>query len=90
MSEHRFHLQKYTAGKNNKLCCPQCGKCKRFDKYIDRENKIAFPNYVGKCDREIKCDYHYTPKDFFKDNDMKPNDFNNGIPKLRPNKSYPC
>ena len=69
MKEHRFHLKKYdTSRRDNKLTCPQCGKRKRFVKYVDEEGKIVFPDYVGKCDREVKCGYHYTPKDYFRDN----------------------
>ena len=89
MNEHRFHLQKYTAGKNNKLRCPQCGKRRRFVKYVDKEGEIAFPDYVGKCDREVKCGYHYTPRDFFKDTpNMNPRHFDNdnwdGIGTFKP------
>lgn len=73
MQEYRFHLQKYTAGKHTKQQCPQCSKYRCFVKYIDEEGKIVFPDHVGRCDHEDKCGYHYTPKDFFKDNpDMKP------------------
>ena len=73
MQEYRFHLQKYAAGKHIKLQCPQCGKYKCFVKYVDEEGMIVFPDHVGRCDHEDTCGYHYTPKDFFKDNpDMKP------------------
>ena len=74
MSEYRFHLQKYVAGKNTKHTCPQCGRKRCFVRYVDEEGKIEFPDYVGRCDHEDSCGYHYTPKDLFKDNpDMKPN-----------------
>ena len=73
MSSYRFHLQKYKSGRNNKLTCPQCGRKQCFVRYVDEEGKIVFPDYVGRCDHEDSCDYHYTPKDFFQDNpDMKP------------------
>ena len=76
MSEYRFHLQKYVAGKNTKHTCPQCGRKRCFVRYVDEEGKIDFPDYVGRCDHEDSCGYHYTPKDFFKDNpDMKPDNF---------------
>ena len=29
---------------------------------------ISFPANVGKCDHENSCGYHYTPKEYFKDN----------------------
>ena len=78
MNEYRFHLQKYKAGRNTKQTCPQCGRRKCFVRYVDEEGKIEFPYYVGRCDHEDSCGYHYTPKDFFRDNpDLKPNDFEN-------------
>lgn len=78
MNEYRFHLQKYTAGKNTKQTCPQCGRKRCFVRYVDENCKIEFPSYVGRCDHEESCGYHYTPKDFFRDNpDMKPNNFDN-------------
>lgn len=66
MSEYRFHLQKYKYG--SKLSCPNCGKKRCFVKYVDAEGEITFPDNVGKCDHENSCGYHYTPKEYFKDN----------------------
>ena len=80
MQEYRFHLQKYAPGKYTKQQCPQCGKHKCFVKYIDEERMIVFPDHVGRCDHEDTCGYHYTPRDFFKDNpDMKPDNHDDGI-----------
>ena len=78
MNEYRFHLQKYKAGRNTKQTCLQCGRKRCFVRYVDEEGKIEFPDYVGRCDHEDSCGYHYTPKDFFRDNpDMKINNFDN-------------
>lgn len=66
MSEYRFHLQKYLHG--SKTTCPNCGKSRCFVKYIDEQGVISFPDNVGKCDHENSCGYHYTPKEYFKDN----------------------
>ena len=78
MNEYRFHLQKYIAGKTPKQTCPQCGRKRCFVRYVDEEGKIEFPDYVGRCDHENSCGYHYTPKDFFMNNpDMKPNNYDN-------------
>lgn len=78
MNEYRFHLQKYKAGKNIKKTCPQCGRKRCFVRYVDEEGKIEFPDYVGRCDHEDSCGYHYTPKDFFRDNPgTKSNNFEN-------------
>ena len=66
MSEYRFHLQKYHPG--SKTTCPNCGKSRCFVRYIDEQGSISFPGNVGKCDHENSCGYHYTPKEYFKDN----------------------
>lgn len=74
MSEYRFHLQKYKTG--SKLACPHCKKIRCFVRYVDEEGKITFPSYVGRCDHENSCGYHYTPKDYFHDNpNEKPQDW---------------
>ena len=66
MTEYRFTLQKYKRG--SKLTCPKCGRKQCFVKYVDAEGQIAFPDYVGRCDHEHSCQYHYKPSDYFKDN----------------------
>lgn len=66
MSEYRFHLQKYRFG--SKTTCPSCGKSRCFVRYVDEQGGIIFPDNVGKCDHENSCGYHYTPKEYFKDN----------------------
>ena len=68
MAEYRFSLQKYKRG--SKLSCPKCGKKQCFVKYIDSQGEIIFPDYVGRCDHEQSCQYHYTPSDYFHDNPM--------------------
>jgi len=50
--------------------------CKRhhvFVRYIDRESGEYLSNDVGRCDREIKCGYHYTPGEYFQDNPQRVN-----------------
>lgn len=66
MSEYRFHLQKYHTG--SKTVCPKCGRKACFTRYIDEEGQISFPDNVGKCDHINSCGYHYTPKEYFRDN----------------------
>ena len=71
MSEHRFILKPYKSRADRKEC-PNCHVKGCFSQYIDTEGKIAFPPDVGRCNREHKCGYHYTPKQFFHDHpDMK-------------------
>lgn len=67
MKDYRFRLQKYTVGRNNKRCCPQCGRRRCFTPYVDAEGRITFPDYVGICDHVNRCGYHYPPKAYFHD-----------------------
>ena len=66
MNEYRFHLQKYKPG--SKTVCPGCGRKSCFTRYIDEAGEISFPGYVGKCDHIHSCGYHYSPKEYFRDN----------------------
>lgn len=66
MTEYRFHLQKYRPG--SKTACPKCGRKACFTRYIDEAGEISFPGNVGKCDHINSCGYHYTPKEYFRDN----------------------
>ena len=67
MKEYRFRLQKYATGRNNKKRCPECGRRKCFTPYVDTEERITFPDYVGICDHVNRCGYHYPPKAYFHD-----------------------
>jgi len=67
MNGNRFILQKYK-GRSTRHECPQCHRPHCFTRYIDTEGVISFPDYVGRCDHENRCGYHYTPKQFFHDN----------------------
>lgn len=59
-------MYKYALEKRSlKHICPKCGK-KRFVRYVDQEKEEYLSYEVGRCDREVKCAYHYTPKAFFK------------------------
>ena len=66
MTEYRFHLQKYRPG--SKTACPECGRKSCFTRYIDEAGEISFPDNVGICDHINSCGYHYTPKEYFRDN----------------------
>ena len=66
MSEHRFTLSNDHGRK--KLACPKCHQPKCFTPYIDTWGEIHFPNYVGRCDHEKQCNWHYKPKHYFQDN----------------------
>ena len=67
MSTHRFILEPYK-GVSTRHTCPDCHRQRCFSKYIDTEKQIKFPEYVGRCDHEQKCGYHFTPRDYFEQN----------------------
>lgn len=47
---------------SRKFVCPNCGK-KTFVRYKDNTTNGYFENEsIGKCDRDIHCGYHLTPK----------------------------
>ena len=61
---HRFILEPYK-GVTSRHTCPECKQKRCFSRYIDTQAAISFPEYVGRCDREQKCGYHFTPKEYF-------------------------
>lgn len=63
---HRFTLEKYRTPASRHTC-PECGKRREFVRYVDTLGEVEFPAYVGKCNREMNCGYHYTPRQYFKD-----------------------
>ena len=80
---YRYSLHK----KSIKHKCPQCKK-NRFVLYVDNETGDYLTPDVGRCDREINCGYHLTPKTYFK-NENKPyrpyNNFNVGVKPKKTN-----
>lgn len=72
MSEYRYSLERYKTPKD-KYKCPNCDK-KTFTRYVDMyTNNEHLHETVGICNRKIKCNYHYPPKQYFKDNNLKTN-----------------
>jgi len=63
---YRFILEPYKY-KSSKHQCPNCNHKSCFTKYIDQETGNYLADDVGRCDREDKCGYHYSPKMFFED-----------------------
>jgi len=67
---HRYILEPYK-GMNTRYCCPSCQhKDKTFVRYIDIETGEHIHPSVGRCNRESNCGYHYTPKQYFQDNNI--------------------
>jgi len=67
------YLQKYK-GKATRHTCPSCETKLSFTLYLNGETHEPINSKVGKCNRESKCGYHYTPKQYFMDHpDSKKN-----------------
>ena len=61
------YLQPYK-GINTRHICPSCGQKQSFTLYLDGNTHEPIHKTVGKCNRESKCGYHYTPKQYFMNN----------------------
>lgn len=46
---------------SKKFRCPNCGKEKRYVRYIDNETNTYLDIKYGRCDREQECGYHNQP-----------------------------
>jgi hypothetical protein len=77
-TKHRYTLEPYK-GMNTRYRCEHCQhKDKRFSRYIDKETGEHLHPTVGKCERSDSCGIHYTPKQYFQDNNIS---FNKPQPK---------
>lgn len=69
MNEFTYILEPYN-GTKSRYTCPNCGAKQSFAKYINSETKEYLSDHVGRCNKEIKCGYHYKPKQYFDDNQI--------------------
>ena len=63
---YQFILEPYN-GLKTRYSCPSCNNKKVFTRYINTNTNEYIAENVGKCNREIKCGYHYTPKKYYND-----------------------
>jgi len=81
MNNHRYILEPYN-GLNSRYHCPSCNqRNKTFVRYIDTDSGEYLPPEVGRCNSEVFCGYHYTPKQYFQDN-------NSTIDKIQPSVNH--
>lgn len=72
MQTHRYILQPYK-GLSSRYHCPGCQhRDKTFVRYIDIETNQYIQDNVGRCNRESSCGYHFTPKEYFAQNNIQP------------------
>ena len=70
MNEHKYILEPYK-GMNTRYRCPSCQqRDKTFSLYIDTETGEHIHPTVGRCNCESNCGHHYTPKQYFQDNNI--------------------
>jgi len=70
MNNHRYILEPYK-GLRSRHICPHCHHRNRtFSLYIDSLTAEPIHPKVGRCNRENSCSYHYTPKQYFQDNNL--------------------
>jgi hypothetical protein len=85
VSIYKYTLQKY-CGPSSKYKCPGCGHQRKFTRYIDTEIGQQLPDHVGRCDREDKCGYHFTPKQYFEETNherLSPSKYNRPYQPIR-------
>lgn len=71
MKNYRYSLEPYS-GRDSRHDCPACNKKRTFALYIDNSTNTPIHENVGKCNREDKCGYHLTPKEYFENNGIIP------------------
>lgn len=49
--------------------CPACGQ-REFKLYCDNNTGEYLSTEVGKCNRIVKCNHHYSPKEYFQTNQL--------------------
>jgi hypothetical protein len=72
MGQYFYSLEKYK-GQKTRYTCPNCRKPKEFTRYINTQTGEYIAENVGKCNRENKCGYHYSPSDYLRDNPQATN-----------------
>lgn len=60
-----FALEKYR-GSKTRHTCPNCGNPHEFARYMNIETSDYLAPDVGRCNRQGKCGYHFTPKEYFR------------------------
>ena len=64
-----MEYHKYSLAKKGKAICPAC-KHKSYVLYLDNATGEPLHSTVGKCDRADNCGHHYSPKEYFRDNNI--------------------
>jgi hypothetical protein len=80
-----MEYHKYSLAKRGKSICPACkDRRKTFVLYTDNNTGEPLHLAVGKCDRADKCGHHYTPKQYFADNNISFDKNIASTPRMKP------
>lgn len=63
--DYKYKLEKYS-GPGSRHRCPRCGDNHSLTLYVDEAGR-PINETVGRCNHEIACGYHYTPKQWAQD-----------------------
>ena len=74
------YLEPYK-GRGTRHTCPNCKVKQTFTLYLNGNTCQPIHPTVGKCNREIKCGYHYPPREYFADH---PELWKNGSREYKP------
>lgn len=73
-----FELEKFR-GMKTRHTCPACHFRLCFVRYVTTTGGNYLSTDVGRCNRESKCGYHFTPKQFFAASPTNAKDRKNGL-----------
>ena len=74
---------KYSLEKGSrKYSCPKCGDKRSFTRYINNSTGEYLGDTIGRCDHEISCKYHLSPKQAGIDN-LPSSEFLSGLPQKK-------
>ena len=68
MSIYKSPFLEPYSGRLSRHSCPRCKQNQSFSLYIDGSTNKPIHRSVGRCNRENSCAYHYTPREYFRDN----------------------
>ena len=84
MSDYLYRLAPYQ-GLQSRHTCPSCQKPRQFVRYIHMQTGDSLGEMVGRCNREVKCGYHYTPRQYLAEHRItSPVHWNNPAPLQHP------
>ena len=84
MSDYSYRLAPYQ-GPRSRQTCPSCQKPRQFVRYVHVQTGTPLGEQVGRCNREVKCGYHYTPQQYLTEHQVKsPNVLHHPTPLRRP------